>query len=150
MFNRVVDFADCNKINKFNFFIKQLRDFENVLGVNEVKNRINDIINQFENSIIAENPNMSPSLKNRLLNSNNTTAPIANPQTIGTMDDPNRSYIPSSAPFKPKNSEPMRTYVPSSAPANLNGELSQEEKDNVQRALQKADWAEAEALKLLG
>ena len=100
--------------------------------------------------IIAENPNMSPSLRNRLLNSDNTTAPIANPQTIGTMDDPNRSYIPSSAPFKPKNSEPMRTYVPSSAPANLNGELSQEEKDNVQRALQKADWAEAEALKLLG
>lgn len=57
MFYRVVDFVDETKINKFNFFIKQLRDFENVLGVNEVKNRINDIINQFENSIIAENPN---------------------------------------------------------------------------------------------
>lgn len=100
--------------------------------------------------IIAENPNMSPSLRNRLLNSEVATTPITNSQAIGTMDDPNRSYIPSSAPFRPKNSEPMRTYVPSSAPANLNGELSQEEKDNVQRALQKADWAEAEALKLLG
>lgn len=56
MFYAVVDFVDENEINKFNFFIKQLRDFEKVLGVDEVKNRINEIINQFENSIIAENP----------------------------------------------------------------------------------------------
>ena len=57
MFKRVVDFVDKEKINKFNFFIKELRDFENVLGVNTVRERIEDIIVHFENSIIAENPN---------------------------------------------------------------------------------------------
>lgn len=57
MFYRVVDFVDETKINKFNFFIKELRDFEKVLGTNEVKNRVEDIIIQIENSIIAENPN---------------------------------------------------------------------------------------------
>ena len=57
MFVKVVDFVDKTKINKFNFFIKELRDFENVLGVNVVKDRIEDIILHFENSIIAENPN---------------------------------------------------------------------------------------------
>jgi len=56
MFSRVVNFIPEDKINKFNFFIKEFRDFENVLGVNIVKERISDIINQFENSIIAENP----------------------------------------------------------------------------------------------
>ena len=56
MFYRIVDYVDETKINKFNFFIKQLRDFESVLGVNTVKERIADIINQIENSIIAENP----------------------------------------------------------------------------------------------
>ena len=57
MFYRVVKFVDENQINKFNFFIKELRDFEKVLGDVEVKNRVEDIINQIENSIIAENPN---------------------------------------------------------------------------------------------
>ena len=57
MFKSVVDFADKDKINKFNFFIKELRDFENVLGENGVYERIEDIIIRFENSIIAENPN---------------------------------------------------------------------------------------------
>lgn len=56
MFSRVVSFVDETKINKFNFFIKELRDFEKVLGVNTVKERVSDIINQIENSIIAENP----------------------------------------------------------------------------------------------
>ena len=56
MFSRVVKHVDTSKINKFNFFIKQLRDFENVLGADCVKERIEDIIVQFENSIIAENP----------------------------------------------------------------------------------------------
>lgn len=56
MFYRVVDFVDETKINKFNFFIKELRDFEKVLGVNVVKDRVEDIIIQIENSIIAENP----------------------------------------------------------------------------------------------
>ena len=57
MFSETVDFADKTKINKFNFFIKELRDFETVLGEQGVTERVEDIIIQFENSIIAENPN---------------------------------------------------------------------------------------------
>ena len=64
MFVAVVDSVDKTKINKFNFFIKELRDFENVLGVNEVKQRIDDIIVHFENSIIAENPNSTLEILN--------------------------------------------------------------------------------------
>lgn len=44
-----------NEINKFNFFIKQLQDFENVFG-DEFLNRKEEIITQIENSIISENP----------------------------------------------------------------------------------------------
>lgn len=51
-----MDFADETKINKFNFFIKQLRDFESVLGAKTVIERADEIITQIENSIIAENP----------------------------------------------------------------------------------------------
>ena len=43
------------ELNKFNFFIKQLQDFENIFG-KDFPNRQNEIINQIENSIIAENP----------------------------------------------------------------------------------------------
>ena len=43
------------ELNKFNFFIKQLQDFENIFGKN-FETRQNEIINQIENSIIAENP----------------------------------------------------------------------------------------------
>ena len=43
------------ELNKFNFFIKQLQDFENISG-RDFPNRQNEIINQIENSIIAENP----------------------------------------------------------------------------------------------
>lgn len=43
------------ELNKFNFFIKQLQDFENIFG-NEFDSRETEIINQIENSIIAENP----------------------------------------------------------------------------------------------
>ena len=43
------------ELTKFNFFIKQLEDFENVFG--DIKNiKKADIINQIENSIISENP----------------------------------------------------------------------------------------------
>lgn len=59
MFYRVVEYVDENKINKFNFFIKQLRDFEKVLGEKVVIERASDIIVQIENSIIAENPSSS-------------------------------------------------------------------------------------------
>ncbi len=57
MFSKIVTNVPIEKINKFNFFIKELIDFENVLGNNIVNERVSDIINQFENSIIAENPN---------------------------------------------------------------------------------------------
>lgn len=44
-----------NEIIKFNFFIKQLEDFEKVYG-EEFKKRKEEIITQLENSIISENP----------------------------------------------------------------------------------------------
>ena len=75
MFISVVETVDKNKINKFNFFIKQLRDFESVLGKNEVNDRIEEIIIQFENSIIAENPSST-------LDINNNDLIIATPQKI--------------------------------------------------------------------
>lgn len=43
------------EINKFNFFLKQIADFENVFGANFNRRKM-DIILQVENSIIAENP----------------------------------------------------------------------------------------------
>ena len=56
MFYSIVSYVDETKINKFNFFIKQLKDFENVLGWQRVIERADEIIVQIENSIIAENP----------------------------------------------------------------------------------------------
>ena len=75
MFYRVVDFTEENKINKFNFFIKELRDFEKVLGENTVKERASEIINQFENSVISENPSS-------VLQINENDLIIATPQKI--------------------------------------------------------------------
>lgn len=54
------ELAECtcikfNELNKFNFFVKQLQDFENVLG-EDFNSRETEIITQIENSIIAENP----------------------------------------------------------------------------------------------
>ena len=46
---------DKNEINKFNFFIKQIRDFEDIFGA-EFSKRKTDIILQTENSVISENP----------------------------------------------------------------------------------------------
>lgn len=58
VYENLVDLGghEKNEINKFNFFIKGIEDFENVFSPEEVKNRKNEIINQFENSIISENP----------------------------------------------------------------------------------------------
>ena len=75
MFYGVVNLVDVNNINKFNFFIKQLRDFESVLGQKIVKERVKDIINQIENSIIAENPSS-------VLEINQDDLVIATPQKI--------------------------------------------------------------------
>lgn len=46
---------NTQEINKFNFFVKQIIDFENIFG-EDFNKRKNDIIIQAENSIIAENP----------------------------------------------------------------------------------------------
>ena len=75
MFYAVVDYVDETKINKFNFFIKQLKDFESVLGWEKVVERASDIIVQIENSIIAENPNSTLEIKDEDL-------VIATPQKI--------------------------------------------------------------------
>ncbi len=57
IYNNIIEFTYINpdEINKFNFFIKQLREFENILGTDFDK-RKTEIITQIENSIIAENP----------------------------------------------------------------------------------------------
>ncbi len=57
IYNRVIEFTQItpDEINKFNFFIKQLREFENIFG-NKFDSRKTEIITQIENSIIAENP----------------------------------------------------------------------------------------------
>ena len=48
-------YVNPTELNKFNFFVKQLQDFENVFG-DEFEQRQEEIIIQIENSIIAENP----------------------------------------------------------------------------------------------
>lgn len=75
MFYAVVSYVDENKINKFNFFIKQLKDFESVLGWKNVIERAEEIVVQIENSIIAENPNTTLDIKEKDLI-------IATPQKI--------------------------------------------------------------------
>ena len=60
VFDIYSEFAEFSAINKnelakFNFFIKQLQDFENIFG-NDFEKRKTEIITQIENSIIAENP----------------------------------------------------------------------------------------------
>lgn len=57
IYNELFSLTLLNKeeINKFNFFIKQISDFENIFGENFNHKKV-DIILQVENSIIAENP----------------------------------------------------------------------------------------------
>lgn len=62
-----------NEITKFNFFIKQIEDFENVFGANKIQKT--EIINQIENSIISENPYST-------LEINDNDLVIATPQKI--------------------------------------------------------------------
>lgn len=58
IFDNLFKFSSINKntINKFSFFVKELQDFETVFSSNFMENKIEDIITQIENSIIAENP----------------------------------------------------------------------------------------------
>ncbi len=57
IYNVLYEFNTVNKneINKFNFFIKQITDFENIFGAG-FNSRKTDIILQIENSVISENP----------------------------------------------------------------------------------------------
>lgn len=57
IYNELFNFEKYNKneINKFNFFIKQIKDFEDIYGI-EFNRRKTDIILQIENSVISENP----------------------------------------------------------------------------------------------
>lgn len=62
------------EINKFNFFLKQITDFENIFGESFNRRKL-EIIVQIENSIIAENPYSVLEIKNNDL-------VIATPQKI--------------------------------------------------------------------
>ena len=57
IYQELAEFGVINykELTKFNFFIKQLQDFENIFGP-EFNLRKNEIITQIENSIISENP----------------------------------------------------------------------------------------------
>lgn len=57
IYQEIFEFNNYNKneINKFSFFIKQIRDFEDIFG-KDFNKRKTDIILQVENSVISENP----------------------------------------------------------------------------------------------
>ncbi len=57
IYNNIFDINKYSKdeINKFNFLLKQIRDFESIFGV-EFNKRKSEIILQIENSVISENP----------------------------------------------------------------------------------------------
>ena len=57
IYSRLYEFKKLNaqELIKFNFFIKELQDFENVFG-KDFLNHKEEILTQIENSIIAENP----------------------------------------------------------------------------------------------
>ena len=76
IYDNIIEFNSINpdEINKFNFFIKQLRDFESIYGTDFEKYKT-EIINQIENSVIAENPYS-------ILNIKNNQLVVATPQKI--------------------------------------------------------------------
>ena len=53
IYNSIIKVKDIKELSRFNFFVKQLREFENISDFNDRKN---DIIVQIENSIISDNP----------------------------------------------------------------------------------------------
>ena len=55
IYDEIIERVNPDELTKFNFFIKQLREFENIFG-DEFESKKTDIITQIENSIIAENP----------------------------------------------------------------------------------------------
>ena len=74
IYDEIFKIKDIKELNRFNFFIKQLREFENILG-QDCDTRKTEIIIQIENSIISENPYTSFETDNKKLI-------IATPQKI--------------------------------------------------------------------
>ena len=66
IYNELIDLKnfDANILNKFNFFIKQLQEFENIFK-SDFEKRKTEIITQIENSIISENPYSILEIKDR-------------------------------------------------------------------------------------
>lgn len=66
IFTELAEFTNIKPVEliKFNFFIKQLQDFENIFK-NEFNERKQEILTQIENSIIAENPYSTLEIKNK-------------------------------------------------------------------------------------
>lgn len=56
IYQTLIDRISSEKVRKFNFFLKQIQDFEKVFSQKELENRVDDIIIQLENSIVSENP----------------------------------------------------------------------------------------------
>lgn len=68
IYNELIDptCTNTNELTKFNFFIKQLQDFENIF-TKDFKSKEAEIITQIENSIISENPYSVLEIKDREL-----------------------------------------------------------------------------------
>ncbi len=66
IYNELVELKtfDSMVLNKFNFFIKQLQEFENIFK-DDFERRKTEIITQIENSIISENPYSILEIKQR-------------------------------------------------------------------------------------
>ena len=56
IYQTLVNRISQNNARKFNFFLKQIQDFEKVFSQKEIESRVEDIIIQLENSIVSENP----------------------------------------------------------------------------------------------
>lgn len=66
IYDKLMEFKSFRavELNKFNFFIKQMQEFENIFK-SEFEERKLEIITQIENSIIAENPYSTMEIKPR-------------------------------------------------------------------------------------
>ena len=75
IYQTLVKRISADNIRKFNFFLKQIQDFEKVFSQKEIESRVEDIIIQLENSIVSENPYS-------VLNINENDLIVSTPQKI--------------------------------------------------------------------
>ena len=75
IYQTLVERISADNIRKFNFFLKQIQDFEKVFSQKEIESRVEDIIIQLENSIVSENPYS-------VLNINENDLIVSTPQKI--------------------------------------------------------------------